>query len=91
MQRQDALRIKKKNALKKKLGKNQMSKKQAYSQQVRTTRGLETFANKKVPSLVTQTKKKTNRIQESLCGCGSIPKEIFSYPPEGTYPSGFSI
>lgn len=80
-----------KNALKKKLGKNNMSKKQAYSHQVRTTRGLETFANKKVPSLVTLTKKKSNRIQESLCGCGSIPKEIFSYPPEGTYPSGFTI
>lgn len=78
-------------ALKNKLGKNNMSKKQAYSQQVRTTRGLETFASKKVPSLVNVTKKKMNRVQESLCGCGSIPAEIFSYPPEGTYPSGFTI
>lgn len=80
-----------KNALKKKLGKNNMSKKQAYSHQVRTTRGLETFASKKVPSLVNVTKTKMNRIQESLCGCGSIPKEMLSYPPEGTYPSGFTI
>ena len=81
-----------KTALLKKLGKNNMSKKQAYSRQVRTTRGLETFASKKVPSLVEVTTKKMNRINDILCDCeNSSSDSMFSIPPEGVYPSGFSI